>query len=272
MNNRPRNLLMIFAFSAVLLIGSYIYFYQFSSLPVEQSDLFLNLISLLAPLSSAIFATMVFLSFKRGDKPRKVWKHLTIFIWLWTTAEFIWVGYLIFAGDVPLPSLADFFWLTGFIFLAIALHRQYQIVTLKLVPLWQILSLLVGVFVLAFLVLLLSQADINLGNYLEYFYAVTDFTAGIIAIRIFLAFRGGLMSRPWIGLFVLGLSDALYAWLLTTDMYAMSQGEGNPLSMIADTSYMAAYLVLAIGFFATYLTLKYGPGARPQPTPIEAQT
>jgi len=258
MNKHSRSLILIFILFSVFLIGLYIYFYQFSALPQEQSDLILNLISVLAPLSSAIFATMIFLNFEPGDKPREVWKHLTIFIWLWAVGEFIWAGYLIFTGDVPLPSVGDAFWLAGFVFLTIALRKQYQSVTLKAVSLWQILAIWAGVFVAAYLVLLLSQTEADLGNYLEFWYAVADFAAGIAAIRIFLAFRGGRLSRPWIGLFVLGLSDSIYAWLIATDMYATSSAEGNLLSLVADTTYMAAYLVLATGFLATYLTLKYG--------------
>lgn len=258
MNKYSRFQVLAFVLFSAVLIGLYVYFYQFSELPEEQSNLILNLISVLAPLSSAIFATLVFLNFEPGDKPREVWKYLTIFIWLWAIGELIWAGYLVFVGDVPLPSAGDAFWLAGFVFLTIALRKQYQFVTLKSVPLWQILTIWAGVFVLAYLVLLLSQTEADLGNYLEFWYAVADFAAGIAAIRIFLAFRGGRLSRPWIGLFVLGLSDSIYAWLIATDMYAMSSAEGNLLSLVADTTYMAAYLVLATGFLATYLTLKYG--------------
>jgi hypothetical protein len=261
MTKRSLYLISFFSFSAMLLVGIYVYFYQFSQLPTEQNDLVLNLISLVAPLSSAVFATLVFLSFDKTDKPRQVWKFMTIFIWLWTIAEFIWVGYLIQTGDVPLPSLADAFWLAGFIFLTIALQKQYKSVTRREVELWKIVLIWAAVFVLSLLVLLIVGSPLSLGNYLEYFYAVADLAAGVVAIRIFIAFRGGLMSRPWIGLFVLGLSDAVYAWLIASDMYAMSQTNGNLVSLFADTSYMTAYLVLAIGFYATYLTLRHGPDA-----------
>lgn len=259
MTKRPLYLISAFAFIAVFLIAIYIYFYQFSSLPADLNNMVLNLVSLVAPLSSAVFATMIYLSFAETDKPRQVWKFMTIFIWMWTIAEFIWVGYLIRVGDVPLPSFADAFWLVGFAFLTIALRKQYENVKRQQVALWKIALIWAAVFVLSLLVLLLAGSSLSLGNYLEYFYAVADFTAGIVAIRIFLAFRGGLMSRPWIGLFVLGLADAIYAWLITTEMYAMSQTEGDIVSLFADTTYMAAYLILGIGFYATYLVLKHGP-------------
>jgi hypothetical protein len=258
-SKRPLHLVLAFAVGAVISIALYIYFYQFSALPTDQNDVVLGLISLVAPLASAICATLVFRTFSPQDKPRQVWLFLTIFIWLWTLAEFIWVGYLIRTSDVPLPSEADVFWLAGFVFLTIALRKQYELVTRRKLDLWKIAIIWALVFVLSLIVLLLVGSPLELGNYLEFFYAVADFTAGLAAIRIFLAFRGGLMSRPWIGLFVLGLSDSIYAWLIATDMYAMSHAEGNLLSLFADTTYMAAYLILAIGFYATYLMLKYGP-------------
>lgn len=271
MKTLPRQLLFAFMVFAVVLVGLYIYFYQYSTLSVDTNDLFVNLISLGAPLSSAIFATMIFRSFDPQDKPRQVWLHLTIFIWLWTVAEFIWVWYVITAGDVPLPSSADILWVIGFSFLTIALRKQYQLVTRVKVSWWIIAAIWVAVLAITLIILLLTNSPLEFGYYLEYFYAVADFTAGIAGIRIFLAFRGGLMSRPWIGLFILGLSDAVYAWLIASNMYAMSVEEGNWVSLFADTSYMAAYLVLATGFLATYLMLKHGPESlKPVSTNLQA--
>jgi hypothetical protein len=255
----PRFLLLAFVALAVALVGLYIYFYQFSNLPDEQNTLIVNLISLAAPLSSAIFGTLIFTSFGPNDKPRQVWLHLTVFIWLWTIAEFIWIGYMIFTGDVPIPSIADAFWLAGFVFLTIGLRKQYELVTQRKIAWWKIGAGWAGVFVLTYLIVLLTTTLLGFGNYLEYFYAVADISAGIAAVRIFIAFRGGLMSRPWIGLFVLGLSDSIYAWLEATGMYATSTESGDWVSLFADTSYMTAYLVLAAGFLATYLVLKHGP-------------
>ncbi len=256
---RPAILLALLATFSGFLIVAYVYLYQFSSLPVEQNNLFLNLISLIAPLLSAIFANSVFLRYRLSDKPRSTWLYMMIFVILWTIAEFIWVACLIFTEDVPMPSLADAFWLTGFIFLTIALRKQEQLITRRLIPLTIVALLWFGVAALSFIFLWGTGSPLTLGNYLEYFYAVADIAAGIVAVKLFWAFRGGLLARPWIGLFVLGVSDAIYAWLIATDMYAMAQDSGNLISLIADTTYMAAYLFLAVGFYALYLVIKHGP-------------
>ncbi len=64
------------------------------------------------------------------------------------------------------------------------------------------------------------------------------------------------MARPWAGLFVFALADVLYAWLVESGLYATSAETGNLLSLIADTSYIAAYLVIALGFLSFFLFIR----------------
>ena len=98
-------------------------------------------------------------------------------------------------------------------------------------------------------------------------YPFMDLALGIAALRLVYAFGGRLWSRPWMGLFVFALADTLYAWLEITGIYDAFVATGNPLSLVADAVYLAAYLVVAIACFSTMLLLHYGlpPMAAPKP-------
>ena len=57
---------------------------------------------------------------------------------------------------------------------------------------------------------------------------------------------------------VFGLSDLLYAWAEKTQLYEASAESGNFLSLLIDTTYLAAYLILGIGFLGHWVLLRYG--------------
>jgi hypothetical protein len=57
-------------------------------------------------------------------------------------------------------------------------------------------------------------------------------------------------------MFIFSASDVLYAYLLASGLYALSAESGNILSLLADTTYIAAYLVVMLGFFYYYLLIK----------------
>jgi hypothetical protein len=92
----------------------------------------------------------------------------------------------------------------------------------------------------------------------DIFYSAADLAVGIAGSLLIFTFQGGAMMRPWLGLVVFGVTDFLYAWAEQTGLYAWSVENGNLLSLIVDSSYLAAYLILALGFIAHWTLLRYG--------------
>lgn len=124
---------------------------------------------------------------------------------------------------------------------------------------WVLGLLWLGVILLTALAIVLTGNIVNAPNMVEFCYAIADFALGLAAMRLLIAFGGGKLSRPWVGLLVLGISDGLYAWAYATGMYAFSASQGSILSMLIDSIYVAAYLVLTVGFLSQWLLLRLGP-------------
>ena len=67
-----------------------------------------------------------------------------------------------------------------------------------------------------------------------------------------------MWSRSWLGLFVFTVADTAYAVLVLTGVYDAFVDTGNPLGLVADAVYIAAYLVVTVACVSQWLLLRYG--------------
>jgi hypothetical protein len=199
------------------------------------------------------------LYYHKTDKPYVVWLHFATAMWAWVLAESVWAFIYFTSGEVPPLGLADVLWFIGYAMLTVALRNQYQLVYQTKISWWKMVAVWAGIILLTPVVLVLVRNPFTLENFVDYLYPVIDFALCVASIRLFMTFGGGKLSRPWLGLFVLGISDAVYAWLNATGQYEVSSNAGTWLSIFADTTYVAAYLILAVGFLTQYLLLQFGP-------------
>jgi len=96
-------------------------------------------------------------------------------------------------------------------------------------------------------------------TFVNAFYGIGDLALALGALLLAYTFRSGALSRPWLGLVIFAASDLLYSWLESSGLYAWSIGTGNALTTISDTTYFAAYLIIAIGCYSQWLLLAQGP-------------
>jgi hypothetical protein len=244
---------------SVLLFASYIFIYQYAPLGDSFNDSALNLITTLASLFVAAFATAIYLHYHPEDRPRRVWNNLMIGSWLWFTAELLWGALDYIYGEVATPGVPDAFWVGGFVFFTIAFYWQYLLV----VPSQQkrIRNIALGAWVLSLVLPLagfLSAQAFTFADYINYFYPIADFAVGIAGLWLIFIFRGGALVRPWVGLVVFGISDLFYAWAEQTGVYAWSSENSNLLTLAIDSSYLAAYLILGLGFVGHWVLINYG--------------
>jgi len=245
---------------SLVLIAAYIILYQYTPLAPVLNDVVLNSIITFGALTGAVIATLIFLYYQPEDRPRKVWLNIMIANWLWFLGELLWQIYAYFNdSNVPVPSLADACWIGGFLFFTFAFYHQYVILTPAqkdtirtfAIGTWLVVMLIPAVY--------LSLTDsFTVNFYVEFYYPFADLAVGLAGLALVFIFRGGALMRPWIGLMVFGLSDLLYAWAEKTQLYAASAESGNLLSLLIDTTYLAAYLILAVGFLGQWVLLRYG--------------
>ncbi len=253
---------MVISLSVVLMVvmlAGYVFVYENNPLSDDWNNFILSMAASFSVALAAIGVTAVLRYYSRKDRPYPVWLCFTLGMWVWVLAEGIWAYLYFTSGEVPVFGMADVLWFAGYGLLTAALHSQYQLVYQAKIGWWKVAAVWAGMLLLALVILALFQSELTFENFISYLYPVIDFTLCLLSFRLFMAFGAGRLSRPWIGLFVLGISDATWAWLDVTGQYQASSDAGTWLSVFTDTTYVAAYLILAIGFLMQYMLLRFGP-------------
>jgi hypothetical protein len=265
---RSRNLRIAVALLlAVVSIATYLYLYQVEPLPANLNDLVSSGMVCMAALAGAIVSTLVWTRYGKGTPPRRIWMHFALALWGWTIAETVWLYEYWIDGAYTLGP-ADIFWVFSYIFFIVALYGQYALIyrpAQRVGMVYLFLSIL-AVFGLSYAYALwLSSANgqsLTLETLVNAFYVVADIGLTAGALRLVFVFRDGALGRPWIGLVIFSFSDLLYSWLETNGQYAWSISQGNWLTTLTDTTYLAAYLAIAFGCYLQWLLLFYGPRIR----------
>jgi hypothetical protein len=264
---------------AGLAIVAYIYLYEVQPLPGPWNDNFAALLISLAAICGAVVVTFTWRRFPPADRgPRQVWGNFALALWLWAAAETVVFGYYLLGLELPSLSVADILWLVGYVFFASALIHQYHLVyrTTRRREVGITLGVVGGLLVVGVVITVLFQqfapSDKTwLETLVTVLYPLLDLAVGLAALWLVYAFGAGLLGRPWLGLFVFALADALYAWLEVTGIYQGFVATANPLSLATDVMYLAAYLVIAIACGLNLQLLRSGPPSAAAPEPNALQ-
>ena len=249
---RQRNLMSLAFVIAIAILAAYIYIYRAVPFSEQWNNILIAFTDPFVTLLAALSVTAVLFCYQKDDKPYPVWLYFTLGMWFWVAAETIYAVLYYQLGDVPPTGWADVCWFIGYGLISVALYHQSQLLYktkngwLKLGLIWA------GLLLLTRLILWLLRSEFSTENFVGYLYPVVDFAIFIFSLRLFMVFGGGKLSRPWMGLLLLGVSDAIWAWV------NLSGGDHSD-TFVGDVVYVAAYLILALGFFRQYLLLKYGP-------------
>src|SRR5690349_5154295 len=206
----------------VAILAGYVFVYQTGPFSEEWNNFLLNVGAPFGALAAAVAASAVFLQYNRQDKPYLVWLYFTLAMWTWVLAETTWSAINFISGELPALGLPDVLWFAGYGLLTAALHRQYQLVYQTKIAWWKVVAAWVGILVVTYAGLAIVNSEFTTSDFVEYLYASVDFALCIASIRLFMTFGAGRLSRPWMGLFVMGISDTVYAWLNATGQYQVS--------------------------------------------------
>lgn len=248
-----RLILIIF----LLITLSFAWTYAFAPFSETINSLILNGGTTLTALIAAITFTLIPFFFSSGEPPRVIWASFAIGMWFWTIAEAIW-GYLyIRDGEVPVFSLADWFWLLGYIALTVSLARQFRLITFskKNTVVWVSIGIWLVVVVLVEVILFMTESETRQADFFLYFYLLGDAAVGLFAAYIVYAFRGRALAIPWLMISSFVLSDFIYIRLTESGMYDYEMS-GISIGLLADTLYVIAYLLVAWGGLEHYMLLR----------------
>ncbi len=228
--------------------------------------LLLNLTYALAAAWSAWRASRLWRRFMPADAPRAIWRFFAMGLWSWAVAELLFaVLARIYGEALAVVTLADLAWVTGCLFLIVALVLQFRVLH-RFSPgqiRWLVGAVMGGLLLLsggvAWLVPQLSATELTRAElFLLVFYPLSDLFLAIGALYAARFFGQGQLGRAWYALFLFAVSDTLYTWLLSEGVYVLV-GSSNFLTLLTNVMYIAAYLLLGWMCQAQDYLLLYGP-------------
>lgn len=222
----------------------------------------------------------------KDDPGRGQWAALSIGIGLWTMAELLWAFLSYMMEETPYPSIADAFWVPGYIMVLVSVTLRYRALKIQ----WnsRTAQALLGIFAAILIVVLMlvilpiiasEDSDGLLLLLLNVFYPVADLLVLFAALLLALSFAGGQFSSPWAmlaaGLATLSISDILFTYADWNGFY-IPDGRLNWLTIIVDVGNLTAYVLMAYGMLLNQwlLTRKVETGRlplQPQAQPIDLQ-
>lgn len=194
------------------------------------------------------------------DSSRPIWGGLALGLLLWAIAELISAGYpLFFNLETPEISLADVFWLAGYLPIVTALFMRAR--SLKVRPnAMQFAMAGVAILIMAGLSIYFAIIPVIQGAAssdlftasINMLYPVADLVILSISVFILFTFSGSNLALIWqvlaAGFILRAFGDLVYNYAIGLDLYWPGR-QLNPVSLLSDTPYLASYLILALGVY-----------------------
>lgn len=212
---------------------------------------------------------------------QRQWAFLSIGIGLWTMAELLWTFLSYILAETPYPSIADAFWIPGYIMVLISATMRYRAFKIQWnsrlprILLGTLLVIVVVVFAWVILPILASgEAGDLLVLILNVFYPVADLLVLFAALLLALLFAGGQFAIPWavlaVGLATLSFSDILFTYADWNGFYA-ADSRLTWLTFIVDMGNLTAYVLIAYGILLNYRLLSDSAQPKQKSLPLQAR-
>lgn len=222
-----------------------------------------------APLAIivTILAAAVWRLMSTEDQRRSLWSGLVAGWALWALAEIIWSLSSILGQEVPYPSLADLFWVVGYIPMAIGLLAAVRITPIRPTPaqsrlIWGVSITTVLIASVFIFIPIIQGFDPQqpLVSTLNLIYPLGDLFLMSIVWRLFFVYEKGDYGFSWrlliVGFMVMTFSDLVFTYASWQDLYYPNM-KANILSCLAiDFTYTLSYLLWALGIYGLHILLR----------------
>ncbi|HYB75633.1 MAG TPA: hypothetical protein VEC08_01610 [Nitrososphaerales archaeon] len=181
-----------------------------------------------------------------------VWFMLTIGMGLWAIAEGTWsYYYFVLKVDVPFPSVADIFYMGGYVPIIAALlgylDTFHEGLTRRRLGIAVLAIGLAAVLVFVFVLPIELAESASLWQFLvDMLYPVLDLTLVSLAILALAIFVGGRLARWWM---LFGAAAALY--VIGDEFFLFQIARGTYYNgSYDDLIFLLGYLTFALAFYA----------------------
>lgn len=226
---------------------------------------FFNYVTLIPALGAALAGSAVTRQFTKGERPYRIWMSFSIGMWFWFAGEVSVIVFDFFPSGIVSPDfqLVDVFWLLGYfsfgVSIALQLFSAYGVRQGRRL-------IFGGTVVFAVLLASLLTEIVRKGKpddswaflFVTLLYPVLDVLAGGTAIWLSLLFGRGRWSRPWWGLILFAITDAIDAFYWSGGYDLVSAAAQNTLDYISLITYPASYMTAGLALLANYFILRYG--------------
>lgn len=216
-------------------------------------------------LLAALLALKASRMFEPGAAARWVWLLLSAGMLMLATAELLWAYHNFLDRPIPFPSAMDVLWAIGYLPVLLSLLLQYRTLGVQVSRRRKltVFAIYLVVLIVAFVPLLgsilpnpgqVAAMQVLIGAY----YLIGNLSVAFVAALSLLFLGNALVSRPWqyifFGILLFAVAGVTFAYGEWNNLYATGS---NFLSAVVDVSYVAAYVLIAVGAY-TQLTLRLG--------------
>jgi hypothetical protein len=250
----------------IFVIGGDLFVYTFNS-------------SLNSPLAIiiAVSAFSVWHLMSTEKHNRFLWSGMLIGWALWALAETIWAVYSILGQEVPYPSLADFFWVIGYIPMGIGLITRIRTMPARpnrsqnmLILGVSATTILITIFFIFMPILQSFDPQRLIESVLNLVYPLADLFLVIIVWRLFFTYEEGDYGFGWrlltLGFIFMTVSDFIFIYTDWQGLYYPDMTANVISRLVVDVPYTVSYLLFFTGIYALRILMKeehpIEPGAR----------
>ncbi len=224
----------------------------------------------------AVSGLVVWYAMRKDTNSQNMWLGLVIGWILWAVAEIIWLFYALLGQEVPYPSIADFFWVIGYIPMGIGLLTRARSLPTRANRRQNIFILALSLLVILaafFLVILPTIREFDpqrlVESILNITYPIGDLFLLIVVWRLFFTYEEGDYGFSWtlitLGVVLNAITDFVFTYSTWKGLYYPDM-QANLISRLGvDVPYTFSYLVWFTGIYAMGILLKHE-------TPIEPGT
>ncbi len=222
-----RKMTVLYIFAALFFIGSA----AFHILPSEgqRVTLYSDIIAVIAAVLPVVAFLYVLSYFEKGAPERTMLLTFIVGLFLWVLGETFWLYYEGLLDIDPFPSVADLFWMLGYIFVLAALILQYKTVEVRLErPFVVGIALVILIFGITIGVLLgypiaVYEDFTALEKFVSLFYPTADLLLLYMAFLITGLYWAGRLSYAWlliaVGIVFYVVGDLWFAYLEWQEIY-----------------------------------------------------
>ena len=216
-------------------------------------------------LGTAILAVRLW-SITENGRNKILFAGLSIGWICWFVAELTWGIYTILGREVPYPSLADVFWVFGYIPIIGGLYLRLREIPVKPTSnqrllLWAISIVIILItFFFILLPILKSYDPVNLvESILNVTYPLVDLLLLVVVLQLLFVYQKGNYGVAWlilsVGFMLMSVSDLIFAYASSMDLY-YPESQVNLISSFGiDIPYGFSYLIWIIGLYALIILL-----------------